>query len=148
VIRRARVLGCTLFGGGRPVEGAVTLPGPSGVGCVRYNLLDQKPANEEIGRLRRSGSAVVATGILAGGALTGSSGGPPRVKALRALARPGRTLVQAAIQFVLANEGVDAAIVRCSTPAHAEEALAAPAAEPLSARDLELVFELWANRFE
>ena len=38
VVRRARELGCTLIWSGRPPEGA---------GLVRYNVLDQKKANEE-----------------------------------------------------------------------------------------------------
>jgi aryl-alcohol dehydrogenase-like predicted oxidoreductase len=117
---------------------------------VRYNLLDQKEANGEIARLTRAGRGVVAVGVLAGGALAGgaSHGYGARVRLLQGLVRPDRTLAQAAVQFVLANELVSAAWVRVSTIDHLEEILSAPEAPPLTGRDLELIFELWANRFE
>jgi len=141
IARRARALGCTLIWEGAPPEGA---------GVVRYNLLDQKKANEEIAALSRSGKGVLAVNVLAGGALAGRR--DPRyghrVEALRVLVKPGRTLVQAAIQFVLANESVSAAMVRVSTPHHLEEVVAAPEAAPLTGQDLEQIFEIWANRFE
>jgi aryl-alcohol dehydrogenase-like predicted oxidoreductase len=141
VARRARELGCTLIWGGAP---------PDGAGIVRYNLLDQKKANEEITRLTRSGQGVVAVHVLAGGALAGRKDHPygHRIEALRCLVKPGRTLVQAAVQFVLANESVNSAMVRASTVAHLEEIVAAPDATPLTGQDLEQIFELWANRFE
>jgi hypothetical protein len=59
VARRARELGCTLIWSGAP---------PNGAGLVRYNLLDQKKANEEISGLSRAGKGVVAVHVLAGGA--------------------------------------------------------------------------------
>ena len=62
--------------------------------------------------------------------------------------KPGRTLAQAAVQFVLANESVSSAMIRVSTTAHLEEIVAAPDATPLTGQDLEQIFELWANRFE
>jgi aryl-alcohol dehydrogenase-like predicted oxidoreductase len=141
IARRARDLGCSLIWNGRAPEGA---------GLVRYNLLDQKKANEEIARLRGSGQGVVAVHVLAGGALAGRRDHDygHRVEALRVLVKPGRTLLQAAIQFVLANESVSAAMVRVSSPAHLEEVVAAPDATPLTGQDLEQIFELWANRFE
>ena len=61
--------------------------------------------------------------------------------------QPGRTFVQAAIQFVLANESVSAALVRVADPSQLEELLSAPEAEPLSGSDLEQIFEHWSNRF-
>jgi len=117
---------------------------------VRYNLLDQKKANEEISSLSRSGQGVLAVNVLAGGALAGGKGHSygHRVEALRVLFKPGRTLTQAAIQFVLANESVNAAMIRVSTLAHLEEVVSAPDAAPLTGQDLEQIFELWANRFE
>jgi aryl-alcohol dehydrogenase-like predicted oxidoreductase len=141
VASRARERGCTLVGPDVSLDGA---------GLVRYNLLDQKDANLEIGRLAREGKGVVATHVLAGGVLTGTIGPSPfgeRVVQLQCLVRPGRTLAQAAVQFVLANESVSAAFVRCSTVAHLDEILAAPDAPPLTGQDLEQIFELWANRF-
>src|SRR5205823_3697673 len=104
IIRRARELGCTLIWSGRP---------PDGAELIRYNVLDQKKANEEISRHTRAGRGVVAVHVLAGGALGGKSGHPygGRIDALKCLVKPGRTLVQASVQFVLANESVSAAMV-------------------------------------
>lgn len=141
VTERARELGCTLIWSGGP---------PSGAGLVRYNLLDQKKANEDILNHSRAGRGVVAVHVLAGGALAGQGnhayGG--RVGALGCLVKPGRSLVQAAIQFVLANESVSAAMIRVTSLAHLEEVVSAPDAPSLTGQDLEQIFELWANRFE
>jgi aryl-alcohol dehydrogenase-like predicted oxidoreductase len=141
VAERARRLGCTLVGTGAPLDGA---------GVVRYNLLDQKKANEEISALSRSGKGVLAVHVLAGGVLAGRKDPSMghRVEALKVLVKPGRTLVQAAVQFVLANESVSAAMIRVSSLAHLDEVVSAPEATPLSGQDLEQIFELWANRFE
>jgi aryl-alcohol dehydrogenase-like predicted oxidoreductase len=117
---------------------------------VKYNLLDQRKANSEIARVKQEGKGVVAVHVLAGGALGGRKSHPygHRIDLLRCLVKPGRSLAQAAVQFVLANESVSAAMVRVSTAAHLEEIVAAPEATPLTGRDLEQIFELWANRFE
>ena len=141
IVARARALGCTLIWEGTP---------PAGAGVVRYNLLDQKKANEEIATLSRSGKGVLAVNVLAGGALAGGKGHAygHRVEALRVLVKPRRTLIQAAVQFVLANESVSAAMIRVSSVAHLEEVASAPDAAPLTGQDLEQIFELWANRFE
>jgi aryl-alcohol dehydrogenase-like predicted oxidoreductase len=141
VVRRARERGCTLIWSGDP---------PLGAQLVRYNLLDQKKANEEIPRISRTGQGVVAVHVLAGGALGGKRDHPygGRVEALKCLVKPGRSLVQAAIQFVLANESVSAAMIRVSSIAHLEEVVSAPDAAPLTGQDLEQIFEHWANRFE
>jgi aryl-alcohol dehydrogenase-like predicted oxidoreductase len=133
VARRVRALG-----------GETALPAPAA--SVRYNLLDQKDANLEIPRLVREGAGVVAVHVLAGGAL-GASSLEPRFAPFLPLAKAGRTLVQAAIQFVLANESVSCARIRVSHPDHVEEVLRAPEAPPLTGQDLELIFETWANRF-
>jgi len=141
IINRARERGCTLIWSGRT---------PDGAGLVPYNLLDQKNANEEISRLREAGKGVVAVNVLAAGALGGQRDHSygHRIDALKCLVKPGRTLVQAAIQFVLANESVSAAMIRVSTLSHLDEVLSAPDAPPLTGQDLEQIFELWANRFE
>jgi len=141
IVRRARELGCTLIWSGRPPEGA---------GLVRYNVLDQKKANEEISGLVRSGKGVVAVHVLAGGALGGKREHPygHRIEALKVLVKPGRSLVQASVQFVLANESVSSAMVHVSSLTHLEEVASAPDAPPLTGQDLEQIFELWANRFE
>jgi aryl-alcohol dehydrogenase-like predicted oxidoreductase len=140
-VDRARKLGCTLIWNGDP---------PAGAGVVRYNLLDQKKANEEISGLSKSGNGVLAVHVLAGGALAGRKDHAygHRVEALKVLVKPGRTLAQAAIQFVLANESVSAAMIRVSSLAHLDEVVSAPDAAPLTGQDLEQIFELWANRFE
>ena len=142
VVERALALGGRLFWSSTPVPGALTLPSLGGFGTVPYNLRDQKPANAEIARLAKAGEGVVAVHVLAGGALASA---PP---GLQSLARDGRTFVQAAIQFVLANDKVSCAIVRLTDPAHVEEVLAAPDAPPLKGSELELIFETWANRFD
>jgi aryl-alcohol dehydrogenase-like predicted oxidoreductase len=141
IARRARELGCTLIWSGRTPENA---------GLVRYNLLDQKKANEEISRLSRAGQGVIAVHVLAGGALAGKAGHDfgHRIDALKVLVKPGRSLLQTAVQFVLANESVNAVMVRVSTLAHLDEVVTAPDATPLTGQDLEQIFELWANRFE
>ncbi len=144
VLRLTRERGAAVF----PFEGASP---PGACGLVRYNLLEQTEARGEVPRLRREGKGVVATGVLAGGALAGPVGHTPPGAAVRRLAfleRPGRTLAQAAVQFVLANEAISCAVVRVSSVEHAEEILAAPDAPPLTGADLEQIFELWGNRFE
>jgi aryl-alcohol dehydrogenase-like predicted oxidoreductase len=141
IAARARQLGCTLIWSGDP---------PPDAALVRYNLLDQKKANEEIARVRSAGQGVVAVHVLAGGALAGRKDHPygHRIDALKCLVKPGRTLAQAAVQFVLANESVSAAMIRVTTAAHLDEIVSAPDATPLTGQDLEQIFELWANRFE
>jgi len=141
IAARAREFGCTLIWNGDP---------PPAASLVRYNLLDQKKANEEIAQVRQAGKGVVAVHVLAGGALAGRKDHPygHRIELLRCLVKPGRTLAQAAVQFVLANESVSAAMVRVSTEAHLKEIVGAPDATPLTGQDLEQIFELWANRFE
>jgi aryl-alcohol dehydrogenase-like predicted oxidoreductase len=151
VVQRALGLGCRLFWSRERIEGSLTLPDLPGVGLVRYNLLDQKDANREIPRLAREGRGVIATHALAGGALAGKVVHAPRgarIAQLRCLVKPRRTLAQAALQFVLANESVHAVMVRVSSVEHLEEVVGALDAEPLTGQDLEQIFELWANRFE
>lgn len=150
---RALKGGCTAFWSGRPVDAPLVLPGglAGGYGLVRYNLLDQLEAKAEIARLARGRQGVIATHVLAGGALTGGPGreaDATRIAQFRCLVKPGRTLAQAAVQFVLANESVNCALVRVSSEAHLDEILAAPEAPPLTGRDLEQIFELWANRYD
>ena len=87
--------------------------------------------------------------VLAGGALAGAPGRyAGRIRQLDFLKKTDRSLVQAAVQFVIANETVSCALVRCSTVAHLEEVFAAADAAPLTAGDLEQIFEVWSNRFE
>lgn len=152
VVRRARAAGCGLFWSERPVEGSLVLPGgveASAYGLVRYNLFEQTQAYGAIARLRRQGRGVVAVGVLAGGLLAGP--GPAsdgRAARFGFLVRRDRTRAQAALQFVLANDSVSAALVRVSTVAHLEELLGTFAAPPLSGSELERIFETWANRYD
>lgn len=149
VLRRARERGVDLFWSEQPVDAPVVLPGAAASGWARvaYNLLDQTEANGEIARLSRDRQGVVATRVLAGGALAGGSDGA-RVAALKFLAKEGRTLAQAAVQFVLANEAVSCVLVRVSSMAHLDELLDAVDAPPLTGSELEHIFEVWSNRFE
>ena len=149
--RRAAVAGCTLFWSGQPVDAPLVLPAglDGGYGLVRYNLLDQLEAKEVIAKLTRERKGVIATYVLAGGAIGGGPGredDAARIDQFRCLEKPGRSRVQAAVQFVLANESVHCALVRVSTEAHLDEVLSAPDAPPLTGQDLEQIFELWANR--
>jgi aryl-alcohol dehydrogenase-like predicted oxidoreductase len=148
VARRARAAGCALYG----ADGALVLPGGlngASYGIVRYNLLEQTEAHSAIPRLAREGRGVLAVGVLAGGRLAGPApAADPRAGAFDFLALGGRTRAQAAVQFVLANESVSAALVRVSTLAHLEELLGAFAAPPLSGRELERIFETWAHRHD
>ena len=151
VLRRALDLGGRVFWSESPVEAPVVLPSAAkeGYGVVQYNLLEQTKANTEIASLRAGGQGVVAMNVLAGGALAGVPGPyAERVRQLEFLKKTDRTLVQAAVQFVIANENVSCVIVRCSTVAHLEEVFAAPEAAPLTAGDLEQIFETWSNRFD
>ena len=151
VLRRALDLGGRVFWSETPVEAPVVLPlaAKEGYGVVQYNLLEQTKANTEISSLRAGGRGVVAMNVLAGGALAGVPGPyAERVRQLDFLVKKNRTLVQAAVQFVIANETVSCALVRCSSVAHLEEVFAAPEAAPLSASDLEQIFETWSNRFD
>ena len=153
IARRAYELECRLFHGDAPIEGALVLPAglDGGYGFVQYNILDQLKANKEISRISRAGEGVIATHVLAGGALAGRSNRPEdsaRIENLKSLLRDGRTMAQLAIQFVLANESVSCALVRVSSVVHLEEVLAAPDATPLTGQDLEHIFENWANRFD
>jgi aryl-alcohol dehydrogenase-like predicted oxidoreductase len=145
VIRRALDLGAGFFWSAVPVPGALTLSEAGEHGSVRYNLLDQKDANTRIAALAREGRGVVAMHVLGGGLF--ARGLDARLEPFRGLVRQGRTLLQAAIQFVLANESVTCATVRVSRPDHVDEVLGALAAAPLTGQDLEIIFEAWANRF-
>jgi hypothetical protein len=116
-----------------------------------YNLIDQQISKEVFAPAARDGRGIVAVHVLAGGALAGPVGHTPPgavVNEFRSLIKPKRTLAQAAIQFVLANQYVTCAAVAVSSEAHLAEALGALDAEPLTMRELELIFETYANRYD
>ena len=62
------------------------------------------------------------------------------------LVKPKRTLLQAAILFVLANEYVTSAVVEVESLAQLREAAAVPDAEPLTISELERVIEMYIHR--
>lgn len=110
---------------------------------VPYNLMRQEASGDLLPELRRAGMGVVVEDALADGALSGPVGHTPpgaMVEKYRFLVRPGRTLTQAAIQFVLADDRVSCAL------AGAEEALTAPAAEPLTRSELQRIRAIWKRR--
>jgi aryl-alcohol dehydrogenase-like predicted oxidoreductase len=102
---------------------------------VPYTPAEQSAGLEILRHAHRSGLGIVATG------LPGPAG-----EAYRFLTRPGRTHAQAAIQFVLANEYVSSALVSIHTADQLREAVAAPAADPLTLGELERLIELFAHR--
>ncbi|MBI2931385.1 MAG: aldo/keto reductase [Planctomycetes bacterium] len=125
----------------------------TGVACVLapYNMMSQQLSREVFAPARRRNLGVVATQVLAGGALAGRVGHTPPGAAVAGFARlvkPRRTLAQAAILFALSNEYVSCALVRVSSPEHLMEAVAAPSAEPFTFSELEAIFEAYANRYD
>jgi hypothetical protein len=103
--------------------------------AVTYTPAEQSVGMELLREAHRAGLGIIALG------LPGTSEGDHRF-----LIRPRRTLAQAAIQFVLANEYVSCALVRVETPDQLREAVSAPAADPLTLGDLERLIELFAHR--
>jgi len=75
-----------------------------------------------------------------------------QVRAARALksllARPGRTLAQAALKFVLTFPEVSVAIPGAKTPEQVEENMAASDAADLTQKEIAAVRELHANEFQ
>lgn len=102
---------------------------------VPYTPAEQSAGLDLMRHAHRAGLGIVATG------LPGPAGEEHRF-----LARPGRTLAQAAIQFVLANEYVSCALVGVQTADQLREAVTAPDAEPLMLGELERLIELFAHR--
>lgn len=136
---------------------------------VAFHIVRAAPALRLIEEAAGRGVGVVAREPLANGFLSGKfrvgvSFGPTDfrsrippdevarrlrlVEKLRFLARQGRTLAQAAIQFVLACEGVSVTIPGAKTVAQVEENVGALSAPPLTGRDLEGIFEAAAGCYE
>lgn len=130
---------------------ALEHPGNSAV-QVRCNLLDQEALDGPLTHAQQHGVAVIVREPLAQGLLSGGRhdtkaaqvvrdleqlrARQARAAAFAFLAVPGRTLAQAALQFVLQTPGVSIVIPGISRRPHLDEALAAAAAPPLSATEL------------
>ncbi|MDF1556074.1 MAG: aldo/keto reductase [Deferrisomatales bacterium] len=128
---------------------------------VIYNLLDQRAAAEVLPWARSRGVAAIARVPLASGLLTGKyrrdplfSDGDQRrkhgpewlargvegVDPLRFLARPGRSLAQAALGLVLTHPAVTVTIPGARSAAQVEANVAALSAVPLDREELERVW--------
>jgi aryl-alcohol dehydrogenase-like predicted oxidoreductase len=128
---------------------------------VDYSVLNRLPENHLLPYCRERNIGVIARGPLAQGVAAGKftrdstfgdvrsdmNRGPERVKflrqlevveRLRPLEKPGRTLAQLALQFVISNDAVSVAIPGAKTPEQAR-ANAAAGEAVLSAEELEEV---------
>lgn len=70
-----------------------------------------------------------------------------KAESLRFLDRPGQTMAQAAIRFVLRNQEVSTALVGFSTVEHVEEAAAVPGQGGLSDEDMARIESLYVSDF-
>ena len=135
---------------------------------ITYNLLTLDRARWELFELAAErGVGVIVCAPLAGGLLTGKFDGSEtfsagdvragwsreylqeqadRVHALRFLARPDRTLAQAALRFVLAHPAVSTVVVGCKTPQHTDENFSALAAPPLTDEEMTHIESLSQRR--
>jgi aryl-alcohol dehydrogenase-like predicted oxidoreductase len=133
---------------------------------VVYNLLNRKPEHVLFPMALRNDIGIVVRTPLAFGLLTGKyrvghvfphgdfrsemapgwlDSNVQKVEKLRFLARPNRTLGQAALAFVLSNPAVSVAIPGAKTVKNVEENLAAVGHAPLDAADLQHLAEIEAE---
>lgn len=103
---------------------------------MTYTPKEQTAGLEFMREARRAGLGIVALGL------------PLASPEHRFLERPGRTVAQASIQFVLANEYVTTALVRPESVEQLREAVAAPGAPALTMGELERIIELFIHRGE
>ncbi len=124
---------------------------------VVYNLLDQRAAEQVFPWAQQQRIGVIARVPLGSGRLTGKftpthtfppgdhrAKNPPewvregveQAWRLAFLARDGRTLAQAALQFVLAHPAVSVTIPGAKSPQQVEENVSAASAPPLTAEEL------------
>jgi aryl-alcohol dehydrogenase-like predicted oxidoreductase len=132
---------------------------------IDYSILNRTPEAEILDYCRKNSIGVIVRGALAMGLLTGkfskSSSFPPgdfrqkwlsdpeqnaiyeqdlaKVAALAELARQGRTLAQAALQFTLLHPAVTSVIPGVKTLKQVDDNLAALAATPLDAGDMAII---------
>jgi aryl-alcohol dehydrogenase-like predicted oxidoreductase len=164
LLRRAHELGCTLFDVGEegrewvranlpdacllirsdrkhPVlisPAGEEIPAESGAFiAVPYNLVSQEVSIEVMPAAEKSGAGILAVEVVPAG---------PDAEKYSFLKKEGRTFVQAAVQFVLANEHVSCAVVKVEDPASLDEVFSAPDAAPFSLPELENIFETWSGR--
>lgn len=102
--------------------------------AVTYTPEEQLAGLEFLREAKRAGLGIIALGL------------PAASEHHKFLARPGRTLAQASIQFVLANEYVSCALVRPESVGQLREAVAAPNAMPLTLGELERIIEMFIHR--
>jgi len=135
---------------------------------VPFSLFRQEWINEFLGEARRSGIGVIAREPLGNGFLTGKIRSdakfppgdirhhwPPTMIAARAaaashlafLARPDRTLAQAALRFVLAFPEISVTIPGAKTVAQVEENVTATNAPPLTEAEIREARTLHAKDF-
>lgn len=135
-----------------------------------YNLLEQQPGSAFLDEARSAGAGIMARVPTASGLLDGHftpettfSGndhrrhrkrewlieGLKKVEQLRFLAIDGeRTMTQAALKFILAQEGIAAVVPTVTTVAELEELAGASEAPDLTREELERIGELYARDFE
>lgn len=140
------------------MEGLDKLAGHGPVSLqVIYNLLDQRAAQRVFPWALAHAAAAIARVPLGSGRLTGKftpthrfpagdhrhkqpaqwlAEGIAQVDRLAFLVRPGRSLAQAALQFVLAHPSVAVTIPGAKSPQQVEENIAALSAAPLTPDDL------------
>lgn len=125
---------------------------------IDYSILNRTPEVEILDYCKTQGIGVIVRGALAMGLLTGKFSEDSvfpdddfrqkwltdakqkavflddlaKVQTLKSLVRPGRTLAQAALQFVLQHEAVSTVIPGARTPDQVRSNLAAAAAPPFS----------------
>jgi aryl-alcohol dehydrogenase-like predicted oxidoreductase len=132
---------------------------------IDYSILNRTPELEILDYCKAQGIGVIVRGALAMGLLTGKfskdSNFPDddfrqkwltdpqqngvfqedlaKVQTLKALARPGRTLAQAALQFVLQHDAISVVIPGARTPEQVRANLSAADAPPFSAEESALI---------
>jgi aryl-alcohol dehydrogenase-like predicted oxidoreductase len=132
---------------------------------IDYSILNRTPEAEILDYCKASGIGVIVRGALAMGLLTGKFSEDTtfpdddfrhnwladpeqtavfrqdlaKVEQLKPLVRPGRTLAQAALQFVLQHEAVTTVIPGARTTEQVLANLAAAAAPPLTAEETALI---------
>jgi aryl-alcohol dehydrogenase-like predicted oxidoreductase len=132
---------------------------------IDYSILNRTPEAEILDYCKATGIGVIVRGALAMGLLTGkfseNTGFPDddfrqkwlkdpaqntafkkdlvKVQALQPLVRPGRTLSQAALQFVLMHDAVTTVIPGARTAEQVRANLSAVDAPGLSAEDMQLI---------
>jgi len=132
---------------------------------IDYSILNRTPELEILDYCKAQDIGVIVRGALAMGLLTGKfsestsfaeddfrqkwltdpekntefKNDLAKIETLQSLVRPGRTLAQAALQFVLKHDAVTTVIPGARTAAQVKANLAAAAAPALSAEDMALI---------